>query len=68
MTHYVVILWICLLQNNPRYEVTSETKSQMRFLSELDGLERKRQEDSERETLLRVAKVIVLRILVFLKF
>jgi len=30
----------------------------MRFLSELDGMERKRHEENERETLLRVAKVM----------
>ena len=48
-----------LLQNNSKYEITSETKAQMRFLSELDSLERKRLEDTERETLLRMAKVTV---------
>ena len=57
----VDVIYGCLSsQNDPRYERTSETKTQIRFLSELDGLERKRQEDSERETLLRAAKVTVL--------
>jgi len=50
-----------LSQTNKKYEITSDTKAQMRFLSELDSLERKRSECSERETLLRMAKVALLQ-------
>jgi len=52
------LYFVNLLQNNPKYQITSEIKPQIRFLSELDSLERKRHEEVERETLLRVAKVM----------
>lgn len=43
-----------------RFEATDESRLQMKFLEELDKLEKKRHEDSEREILLRAAKVSVL--------
>ncbi|XP_074645985.1 transcription initiation factor TFIID subunit 4B-like [Tubulanus polymorphus] len=39
-----------------RYEATSEVKSQLKFVDELDKLEKKRHEEHEREKLLRAAK------------
>lgn len=38
------------------YEVTQDVKGQLRFLGELDKLERRRHEEAERELLLRAAK------------
>lgn len=40
-----------------RYEVESETKLKLKFLEELDKLEKKRHEEQEREKLLRAIKV-----------
>ncbi|KAH9515617.1 transcription initiation factor TFIID subunit 4 [Bulinus truncatus] len=39
-----------------RYEVESETKQKLKFLEELDKLEKKRHEEQEREKLLRAMK------------
>lgn len=44
------------LKLNPKYEVTSDIKWQMKFLAELDRIEKRRYEEQERELLLRVAK------------
>lgn len=40
-----------------RYEITQDVRGQIRFLDELDKLEKKRHEEQEREMLLRAAKV-----------
>ena len=40
-----------------RFEVASETKQKLKFLEELDKLEKKRHEEQEREKLLRAIKV-----------
>lgn len=50
-----------------RFEATDESRLQMKFLEELDKLEKKRHEDSEREILLRAAKVRVLLIVFYCK-
>ena len=45
------------LQADPHYEATTSVKAQMKFLEELDSLERKRHEEVQRGVLLRAAKV-----------
>lgn len=45
-----------LLQIDPRYEITSDVRGQIKFLEELDKAEQKRHEEVEREILLRAAK------------
>ena len=44
-------------QGDQRYETTAEIRGQLRFIEELDKLEKKRHEEAEREVLLRAAKV-----------
>ena len=42
--------------NLGNYEVTQDIKQQLRFLEDLDKMEKKRHEEAERELLLRAAK------------
>lgn len=44
------------LRLNPKYEVSYDIKGQMKFLAELDRIEKRRYEEQERELLLKVAK------------
>ena len=41
---------------DPRYEITQDVRAQLKFLEELDRVERKKHEEQEREVLLKVAK------------
>lgn len=50
------------MQTDARFEITGEVKTQIKFLSELDSLERKRHEEVERGVLLRAAKVLNTRL------
>ncbi|CAB0038029.1 unnamed protein product [Trichogramma brassicae] len=47
---------IDLNKADPRYEVTQDVRAQLKFLEELDKVERKRHDEAERETLLKAAK------------
>lgn len=47
---------IDLIKVDPRYEVTQDVRAQLKFLEDLDKVERKRHEEQERELLLRAAK------------
>ncbi|CRL06913.1 CLUMA_CG019583, isoform A [Clunio marinus] len=47
---------IDILKIDPRYEITSDVRGQIKFLEELDKAEQKRHEEVEREILLRAAK------------
>lgn len=47
---------IDVIKLDSRYEVTQDVKGQLKFLEELDRVERKRHEEQERELLLRAAK------------
>jgi len=45
-----------VVKSESRYEVSRDVKGQLRFLDELDKLEQKRHEETEREMLMRAAK------------
>merc|ERR1719234_2015219 len=45
-----------IIKSEGNYEVTQDVKQQLRFLEDLDKMEKKRHEEAERELLLRAAK------------
>ncbi|KAL6261696.1 hypothetical protein P5V15_006785 [Pogonomyrmex californicus] len=47
---------IDLIKVDPRYEVTQDVRAQLKFLEDLDRVERRKHEEQERELLLRAAK------------
>ncbi|KAL6434560.1 hypothetical protein ACFW04_006139 [Cataglyphis niger] len=47
---------IDLIKVDPRYEVTQDVRAQLKFLEDLDKVERRKHEEQEREMLLRAAK------------
>ena len=44
------------MRTNDAYEMTNDVKSQMRFIDELDKIEKKKKDEAEREKLLKAAK------------
>lgn len=46
-----------LFQMNERFEASTDAKSQLKFLEELDKLEKKRHDDQEWEKIMKAAKV-----------
>lgn len=44
------------LKFNPKYEMSADIKGQVKFLAELDRIERRRNEEQEREQMLKIAK------------
>jgi len=55
---YCTVLYCTsFVQADPRYETATSVKAQIKFLEELDSLERKRHEEVQRGVLLRAAKV-----------
>lgn len=53
--------WLSIInfsfQGSDKYIVSSDTRAQLKFLEELDHLEKRRRDEEEREMLLRAAKV-----------
>ena len=45
-----------VIKTEGNYDVTQDIKQQLRFLEDLDKMEKKRHEEAERELLLRAAK------------
>jgi transcription initiation factor TFIID subunit 4 len=58
--HQIVKSYLILniiFKTNENYEMTNDVKSQIRFIEELDKIEKKKKDEAEREKLLKAAKV-----------
>lgn len=45
------------VKTNDSYEMTNDVKSQIKFIEELDKIEKKKKDEAEREKLMKAAKV-----------
>lgn len=57
MTSIWLLAFTLSKQMDNRYEITQDVRSQIKFLDELDKLEKKRHLEQEREILMKAAKV-----------
>lgn len=48
---------VLCFKTNDSYEMTNDVKSQIRFIEELDKIEKKKKDEAEREKLMKAAKV-----------
>ncbi|KAJ8302913.1 hypothetical protein KUTeg_019309 [Tegillarca granosa] len=48
---------VLLFQMNDKFEITKDVKSQLKFLDELDKLEKKRHEEQEWEKIMKAARL-----------
>ena len=47
------------MKSSDSYEMTNDVKSQIKFIEELDKIEKKKKDEAEREKLMKAAKVKV---------
>ena len=52
-----LLIVFCALQEDIHHEACSDVKNQLKFLQELNQIEKRKHDEEEREILLKVAKV-----------